>query len=82
MGISEILVTVDHELAQLKEVRALLAGLTAPKPKVGKLGNGGSAPLADKPASKKKNLSAEGRKRISEAVRRRWAAQKKAASAK
>ena len=31
---------------------------------------------------KKRNLTPEGRKRIAEAVRRRWAAQKKAAAAK
>jgi hypothetical protein len=40
------------------------------------------APAAAKPAKKKKrNLSPEGRKRIAEAVKRRWAAQKKAAAA-
>jgi hypothetical protein len=39
-------------------------------------------PVAAKPARKKKrNLSPEGRKRIAEAVKRRWAAQKKAAAA-
>ena len=37
-----------------------------------------SAPQ-DKPARKKRHISAEGRRRIAEAQRKRWAAQKKAA---
>ena len=37
-----------------------------------------SAP-EDKPARKKRHISAEGRRRIAEAQRKRWAAQKKAA---
>jgi hypothetical protein len=37
-----------------------------------------TAPAAGKPA-KKRQLSPEGRKRIAEAVKRRWAAQKAAA---
>jgi hypothetical protein len=40
-----------------------------------------AAPVAAKPAKKKKrNLSPEGRKRIAEAVKKRWAAQKAAAA--
>jgi hypothetical protein len=39
------------------------------------------APAATKPAKKKRNLSPEARKRIVEAVKKRWAA-KKAAAAK
>jgi hypothetical protein len=34
---------------------------------------------AEKPARKKRHISAEGRRRIAEAQRKRWAAQKKAA---
>ena len=37
-------------------------------------------PAAAKPAKKKRNLSPEGRKRIADAVKKRWAAQKKAGS--
>jgi hypothetical protein len=47
---------------------------------------GGSQPSAkqaaaqtEKPARKKRHISAEGRRRIAEAQRKRWAAQKKAA---
>jgi hypothetical protein len=38
------------------------------------------APAAAKPAKKKRNISPEGRKRITEAVKKRWAAQKAVAA--
>ncbi len=91
MAVSEILASVDREIALLKQVRALLigAGVTAPK----KSGRPKKAivvatPSAQKPARKnvkkrkKSNLSPEGRKRIAEAVRRRWEAQRKTVASK
>ena len=78
MGVSEILAQIDHEIAQLQHARTLLAGKAVSAPK-----KAAAAPAAKKSARKKKrNLSPEGRKRIAEAVKRRWAEQKKAASAK
>jgi pyruvate/2-oxoglutarate dehydrogenase complex dihydrolipoamide acyltransferase (E2) component len=77
VGVSEILTQIDWEIAQLQQARALLGGGAAPTPKKAAV-----APAAKKPAKKKRNLTPEGRKRIAEAVRRRWAEQKKAASAK
>jgi hypothetical protein len=76
VGVSEILLQIDREIAQLRHARALLAGKAAPTSKKAK-----AAPAARKPARKKRNLSPEGRKRIAEAVKRRWAEQKKAAAA-
>ena len=75
MGVSEILAQIDREIAQLQQARALLGGghaTSAKKP--------AAAPVARKSAKKKRNLTPEGRKRIAEAVRRRWAEQKKAAA--
>lgn len=92
MGLSEILASVDREITLLQQARALLAGTAAPvaKKKVGRPKKIVAAPkkaaavaaIAAKPAKKKKkrNLSPEGRKRIAEAVKRRWAAQKAATS--
>ena len=79
MGVSEILVEIDREIAQLQQARALLGGGAATQPK-----EAAAAPAAKKPAKKKKkrHLSPEGRKRIAEAAKRRWAAQRKAASGK
>jgi hypothetical protein len=76
VGVSEILAQIDHEIAQLQQARAVLAGGSAATPK-----KAAAAPAAKKPGKKKKrNLTPEGRKRIAEAVTRRWAEQKKAAA--
>jgi hypothetical protein len=75
VGVSNILAEIDRELAQLQHARALLSGGAAPKAK-----KAAAAPAAEKKGRKKKrNLTPEGRKRIAEAVKRRWAEQKKAA---
>jgi hypothetical protein len=86
MAIPDILATIDHEIAQLQQARALLSGAAVPiaKRKVGRPKKAVAATkkaakvatVAAKPAKKKRNLSPEGRKRIAEAVKRRWAAQK------
>lgn len=87
MGVSDILASVDREIALLRQVRALLTGsapATAKKvgrPKRAEVAADSAATPAVKPARKKKRkLSPEGRKRIAEAVRRRWDAQRKAAA--
>lgn len=89
MGVEEILASVDREIALLKQVRALLSGTTSAEP-VRKVGRPKKAAVAVKAApakpakkvaaKKKRHLSPEGRKRIAEAVKRRWEAQRKAAS--
>jgi len=86
MAVSEILASIDREIAQLQKARAVLEGVSAPaaKKKAGRPRKAAAVVItaAAKPARKKKrNLSPEGRKRIAEAVKRRWAAQKKAAAA-
>jgi len=82
MGVSEILATIDQEIAQLQQARALLTGVAAPvakrKPGRPRKTDAAVIPVATKPARKKRKLSPEGRKRIAEAVKKRWAAQKAA----
>jgi hypothetical protein len=83
MALSDILTSIDDEIAQLQKARALLTGAGAPaaKKKPGRPRKIAVEVAPAKPAKKKKrNLSPEGRKRIAEAVKRRWAAQKKAAA--
>ena len=75
MGVSEILAQIDREIAQLQQARSLLGGAAATAPK-----KAAAARAAKKPVKKKRNLTPEGRKRIAEAVKRRWAEQKKAAA--
>jgi hypothetical protein len=79
VGVSEILSQIDREIAQLQQARVLLGGGAASALKNGKIA---AAPAAKKTVKKKRNLTPEGRKRIAEAVKRRWAAQKKAADTK
>jgi hypothetical protein len=90
MAISEILASIDRDIAQLQQARTLLSGgiVPAPKKAAGKPRKVGVSAkkeavvvFAAKPAKKKKRkLSPEGRKRIAEAVKKRWAAQKAAAA--
>jgi hypothetical protein len=74
VGVSEILAQIDREIAQLQHARTVLAGELGPA-----LKKVAAAPAAKKTV-KKRNLTPEGRKRIAEAVKRRWAEQKKAAA--
>jgi hypothetical protein len=87
MGISEILASVDHEIALLQQARALLSGASAaaPRKSAGRSKRAAAAAKssAPKPAKRvrKRKLSPMGRKRIAEAVKRRWEAHRKAAAA-
>ncbi|HTV83619.1 MAG TPA: hypothetical protein VME18_13300 [Acidobacteriaceae bacterium] len=70
MDTSALLSSIDSEIANLKQARALLAD------------QDGRGPRAAKPAKKKRAMSAAGRARIAAAQRKRWAklkAKKKAA---
>jgi len=83
MAISEILASIDHDIAQLQKAKALLGGGAAPaaKKKAGRPKKVAAvAPSTTKPAKQKKRvLSPEGRTRIAEAAKKRWAAKKAAA---
>jgi len=74
MNTSNLLSLIDAEIAVLKQTRALLSTDAPAKPTRGRPKGSTNAP-----AKKKRNLSPEGRKRIIEGVKRRWAAKKKAA---
>lgn len=75
MNANQILAEIDKEIARLQAARKLLAssgvGDVAEAPK--RRGPG-------RPRGGKRKLSAEGRKRIAEAMKRRWAERKKASS--
>jgi hypothetical protein len=71
VGVAEILVHIDREIAQLQQARALLTGTSSGK---------GRKIASTRKVTKKRNLTPEGRKRIAEAVKRRWAEQKKRAA--
>jgi hypothetical protein len=75
MAIESILAQIDEEIAKLTQIRAMLAttGKAAKKvaePKAKK------AALKTAAVKKRRVLSPEARKRIADAQRKRWAAQK------
>lgn len=84
MEVSRIIAEIDAQISKLQQARALLAGTSSPstgrgRPKGSK--NAGSAPAA--PATKtarKRKLSPEGRKRIADAMKKRWAERRKQAT--
>jgi DeoR/GlpR family transcriptional regulator of sugar metabolism len=77
MGVSEIVVQIDRELALLQKARTLLASSGSA---VASKSVSSAVAAAKTPVAKKRNLSPEGRKRIAEAVKRRWAAHRKSVS--
>jgi hypothetical protein len=75
MTIDSILSQIDSEIERLTQARELLA--SAGTTKSGKKSTRGAKPAAAaKKGRKKRTLSPEARKRIADAQRRRWAAQK------
>jgi hypothetical protein len=74
--VSRIIAEIDAQIAKLQQARALLAGTTVPagrgRPKGSK--NAAAAPAT---ATRKRKLSPEGRKRIAEAMKKRWAERRK-----
>jgi hypothetical protein len=81
MQLSIVIAEIDSEIARLKQARTLLAEEGEPAiRKADKAKSAASSIEVSNKHTKKRNLSPEGRKRIAEAVRRRWELQKKAAS--
>lgn len=76
MGVAEILQHIDREIAQLQRARALLNGGAV------KTSSRSITGIAKNGRKKKRNLTPEGRKRIADAVRRRWEKQRKASGGK
>jgi hypothetical protein len=82
--VSRIIAEIDAQISKLQQARAVLAGTTAPaarsgrgRPKGSKKAAAAAAPAA--PARKRK-LSPEGRKRIADAMKKRWAERRKQAA--
>ena len=77
MDVSRILSEIDAEIARLQQARAALTAIGASGTVAARRGPGrpkgsGTKKAAAKTA-RKRNLTPEGRKRIAEAMKRRWA---------
>jgi hypothetical protein len=79
MAIENILAQIDSEIARLKQARSLLATIGTAATKAGRKAKKASAKAKPR---KKRVLSAEARKRIADAQRKRWAAVRAKAKAK
>ncbi len=84
MDVSQILSEIDAEIARLQQARQAVAALdgASPIPTARRGRPKASAPAqpesaAPAPRKRKRNLSPEGRKRIQEAMQRRWADRRK-----
>jgi len=82
MQVSEILSEIDSEIARLQQARKLLSGESSET--TTKRGRKPAAAAAAATAPKKRRgrrkLTPEGRKRLSEALKARWAERKKKAA--
>jgi hypothetical protein len=77
MDVSKILAEIDAKIASLQQARAAILSLEEGAPVKAKRGRPKGSLNAVKTAKKKRNLTAEGRKRIADAMKRRWATQRK-----
>lgn len=78
MDVRRILSEIDAEIARLQQARSALTGIA---------GSGTVAPRRGRPTgsvnkTRKRKLSPEGRKRIADAMKRRWAERRAANSGK
>ena len=76
MEVKGIIAEIDAQIQKLQQARQLLSGLSTDGAK------GPGRPKGSKASGsrKKRKLSPEGRKRIQEAMKRRWAERRKAAA--
>ena len=87
MEISRIIAEIDSEIKKLQQARELLAGTEAVRrngpgrPKGSKNASVAAAPASAAKSKGKRNLTPEGRKRIADAMKRRWAERRKTAKA-
>jgi hypothetical protein len=84
---TEVISHIDEEIAKLQQARALLVGgattqlkTTRGRPKGSK--NVAPVSVAVVAKKRKRQLSPEGRKAIADAMKKRWAERRKAATAK
>lgn len=76
MEVNRIIAEIDAQISKLQQARALLAGTTV-APRAGRGRPKGSKNASAATAPRKRKLSPEGRKRIADAMKKRWAERRK-----
>lgn len=79
MEVDRIIAEIDAQIKKLQQARSLLAGATTSSRGPGRPKGSKNAKSATGTRTKRK-LSPEGRKRIQEAMKRRWAERRKQAA--
>ena len=78
MAVTGIIAEIDAQIAKLQQARALLAGTMTERPGRGRpKGSTKAAPAKAAKKTGKRKLSPEGRKRIADAMKKRWAERRK-----
>ncbi len=78
MAVSAIIAEIDAQIAKLQQARALLAGTTLERVGRGRpKGSKNAVTVAAPKKTGKRKLSPEGRKRIADAMKKRWAERRK-----
>ena len=80
MEVSRIIAEIDLQISKLQQARQLLSGTTAVKAGRGRpKGSKNAVPAASAADTtpRKRKLSPEGRKRIADAMKKRWAERRK-----
>ena len=80
--VSRIVAEIDAQISKLQQARKLLAGAAAPAAHIGRgrpkgSKNVGAVAATAPKATRKRKLSPEGRKRIADAMKKRWAERRK-----
>ena len=76
MEVSRIIAEIDAQIAKLQQARTLLGGTPAPAAGPGRP-KGVKSAAAPSAKPHKRKLSPEGRKRIADAMKKRWADRRK-----
>lgn len=83
MEVTRIIAEIDAQISKLQQARQLLSGSESVKrtgPGRPKGSKNATSATASPTAAKKRKLTPEGRKRIADAMKRRWAERKKTTS--
>jgi hypothetical protein len=74
--VNRIIAEIDAQISKLQQARALLAGTTTSAARTGR-GRPKGSKNAAAATPRKRKLSPEGRKRIADAMKKRWAERRK-----
>ena len=80
MEVSRIIAEIDAQISKLQQARQLLSGAVATHKGPGRPKGSKNAKTSSPSKSKKRRLSPEGRKRIADAMKKRWAERRTAAA--